>query len=463
MATLPPMKAAARAVNHRWRHWVLASNNRRIFGAALVVAVVTLGVKVAALLRELLVASSLGTNDALDAYLVAFYVPNFVVTVVVDSITTALLPVYVRARDRTSDLSAQRLLAETTTISLAILGSITVAIVLACPVLLRLLAPGFGPAKLALTRELLYVLAPTVVLSGLAAVWSSILNAGERFVLPAAAPVLPPLASGVGLVVAGQRHGVYGLAAGFLIGMAAQLAIIGWGLTRERLRLAPGWHGRNPDTGDVMRQFSRVLVGAVLVGGVGLVDQAMAASLGSGAVSILSYSTKLVQPLLTIGTMALGTAVFPYFSRMVAAGDWAGVRNTLKTYVVLIVLVSIPVVAALVVFAEPVVRIVFERGAFTTADTQAVARVQAINALAIPFYSLGVLFSRLVSSMRANHIMLIVSATMLGVNALLDYVLKGLYGVPGLAMATVGHYVLTSSFMSVMLYRLLKERGTQCA
>src|SRR5947208_4612358 len=96
-----------------------------------------------------------------------------------------------------------------------------------------------------------------------------------------------------------------------------------------------------------------------------MVDQAMGSMLGHGSVSALTYGNKIAALILTIGTMALGTAVLPYFSQMVAAADWKTVRHTLKSYTGLILVVTLPITFLVVLFSKPLVALLFQRGNFT--------------------------------------------------------------------------------------------------
>src|SRR5207237_1392641 len=104
-----------------------------------------------------------------------------------------------------------------------------------------------------------------------------------------------------------------------------------------------------------------------------LVDQGMAGALGPGSVSSLVYGNKLVTLAVTVGSWALGTAVFPFFSRMAAAGDWRGLRASLRTYLALVLGVTVPLTALGCLASRPIVALLFQRGEFSEADTAAVA------------------------------------------------------------------------------------------
>lgn len=203
-----------------------------------------------------------------------------------------------------------------------------------------------------------------------------------------------------------------------------------------------------------------MLAGAALIGSTDVIGQIMAASAGSGAVSILSYGTKVPLLLLGIGSMAASTAVLPYFSQMVAAGQWEQIRQTLLTYARWIALVTVPLTLILMVLSEPLVRLLFQRGAFTEAHTHQVAWVQTLAFLQIAPFALGVLAVRLISSLKANQILMWSSAISLVLTIVLNMILIQFMGVAGIALATSLMYVVSMCFLYWMTFRRLRSLGT---
>jgi putative peptidoglycan lipid II flippase len=442
------------------------SVNRRIFRAAVVVGGLTLGVKLASLVKEVTVAASFGTADALDAFLIAFLLPSYLINVVGGSLNAALIPGYIQVRQAEGPAAAQRLFSGAVTFSGVLLLLATALLAALGPFLLPLLASGFAPDKLLLTERLFYLLLPAVAVSGLATNWESVLNAGERFGLTAFAPLMVPLTTTAALLAAGPAWGVYALVLGTVGGTLLQLSLLGLALRKQGLNLWPRWHGLDPALRRVIGQYLPMTAASALMSSTLLVDQSVAAMLAPGSVSVLSYGNKLIAPVLGIGTMALGTAVLPYFSKMVAAGDWAGLRHTLKTYSRLILLVTVPATAALVLLSGPLVQVLFRHGRFTDGDALAVSRVQAMYALQLPFYSLGILFVRLLSALRGNHILLGGTVISFVLNIVLDLALLRAFGIAGIALSTTLVYLVSCGFLGVMLRRRLQavsEGGSACA
>jgi putative peptidoglycan lipid II flippase len=438
----------------RCKIWCERSVNGRIFAAIISVGGFTILVKLAAVAKQLVIASRFGTSDALDAFLIAFLAPSFAINVAAGSFSAALIPTFIEVREREGQDAAQRLFSSVLVLSCLLILAISGVLAALSPIIIQIIGSGFSPEKQALTRSLFFVTLPLLIISGLAAIWASILNAEERFALAAIAPVMTPVVAVVAILLLGRVWGVYALALGTVGGGLFEAALLGKGLKRQGFSLLPRWHGLNPAVKQVARQYAPLAAGALLMSGTDVVDQSMAAMLGPGNVSALSYGNKVVSLIIGIGSLSLSTAIFPHFSRMVAANDWTSVRSTVKTYARLIVLISVPITLALVYFSNPMVAVLFERGAFTAGDAHLVGRVQALYLLQAPFYFLGIMGVRLLSALKKNHILMGISAANFLTNIVANYVFMRYLGLAGISLSTSVVY-----FISVaLIYLSLRSR-----
>jgi putative peptidoglycan lipid II flippase len=431
--------------------------NRMIFRAAIVVGTFSVIAKLAGTAREIAVAGWFGRGPEVDAFLIAFLVPSFVVSLVVGSLSSALIPVFVQVSECEGKEAAEQLLSNVTVCSVALLCGLGLLLGMVAPYYLPLLGSGFSAEKLLLTRHLVYVFLPFILLGGLNAMWISILNAGERFALPALLPALSPLGGILCLFIAGRWCGIYALAVGLVLGQGIGSVVLARMVRDSGLRLSFIWHGLNGATRQVVGQYFPALAGALLMGSTAVVDQAMAGMLAGGSVAALNYAAKIVGVVLTVSSGPLSTAVLPYFSRMVAAEDWNSCRHTLGTYLRLVLLVAIVVAAALVIFSRPLVKILFEHGRFSAADTAAVSRVEAFLALQIPFYAMAVLGVRLLNVLRRNHHIMVITAVNAVLNLTLNYVLMKFMGVAGIALSTSIVYTLSCGMVFVCVLMSLPK------
>jgi putative peptidoglycan lipid II flippase len=436
-----------------------ASVNRKIFRAVTVLSGFSGVVLLATTARELVVANYFGRSDALDAYVTAYVLPLFIVNLVSKSFDVAVIPTFVEVRESEGAEAAQRIFSGALVWSLALLLTVALLLVAFAPYYLPLLGSGFGASKLLLTRKLLYFMLPVIVMSAVTVNGTALLNAGERFALPALLPVLAPLGGLLCLIALGNRWGIYALAAGTVVGTGLQTAGLMVFARSHGLSLMPRWSGFDPKLRQVVGQYIPMVAGALLMGTTELVDQAMAAMLPSGSVAALSYARKIVNVLVVVGAIPLGAATLPYFSDMVAKHAWDACRHTLRTYTGLILLATVPITAGMVVFAQPLVRILFQRGAFTAADTAVVSHTEAWLALQVPCYLVGNMAVRLISALKRNGVLMAIAAVNTVVNAILNWVLMWRYGVAGIALSTSIVYLVSCALVFGSLYVLIGRKS----
>jgi len=441
----------------RWNTWRERSVNTRIFAAMVTVGGFTLLVKFTAAAKELVVAYQFGTSDALDAFLIAFLLPGFAISLVAGSLNAALIPTYIQVREHEGQEAAQRLSSSIMLSSAGLLVAVSVVSALVASYILPVLASGFSAEKLALTTSLYYVLLPCIALSGLAVTWSAILNAHDRFALAAAGPMVTAFITVLMLIVLAKDWGIYALAVGTVTGSLLEAGLLGWWLGRQGISVIPRWHGTTPAVKQVWGQYTPMVAGAFLMGSTSLVAQSMAAMLGSGSVSALAYGSKITTLILGVGSVAVSTAVLPHFSRMVARSDWDNVRHTLLTYARLIVLITLPMTLVLIYFSEPLVRLLFQRGAFTDADTKLVAWVQVLYLLQVPIFVLGMLIVRLMSALKANGILMWGAGINLFFNVVSSYLLMKWLGIAGIALSMSLMYLVSCCYLLFVSLRLLKS------
>jgi putative peptidoglycan lipid II flippase len=428
-----------RATIASWRNHSL---NRKIASAALVIAVFTGFAKIAFFFKEVIVAWHFGTQDALDAFLVAYIVPSFIVNLVAGTLNAALIPAYIQVRQNEGRESAKKLYESTLSISVFFLTGCMALVVFAAPFYLKFLASGFSPEKLQLTLNLLYVASLSIVLSSVSAIRSAILNAIEKFAVPSFVPVVTPLLTIFLVFVGGRYLGIYTLALGLVFGQIIESTVLGSALRRHGISTYFGWHGMDANLRKVVGQLFPMAAGTFLMGSNLLVDQAFAASLSSGSVSILNYGNKVISFPLHIASAAIGASVLPYFSSIVAAQDRSAGFLLFKKYLKYIFLTSVPLSLLLAFFSVPLVHLLLQRGAFTEQDAEVTARVFTLGVLQIPFYLGIILSARLIAAFQANYILTRAALVNAVLNILMDYILTKFYGVAGIALSSTVVYFL---------------------
>jgi len=434
------------------------SVNRSIFRAASAVAAAGILVKVAATFKEFVVAGVYGRSDAMDAFLIAFLIPNLLINLIAESMNQALIPTLVRVRELEGHASAQKLLSSSMLWIAGLLTSATLLLAATAHLIFPLIASHFPAAKLAISEQLFYGLLPVVLLTGIATNCTAVLNTMDRFVWPALTPIVTPLAIMGTAYFFGMQLGVWALVDATVAGALIHLLLMIWMMVRHGYRFHLAWYGRTAALREVAHQYGPVLLSSVVASSGLLVDQSMAAMLPAGSVSALVYAGRFVSVILTLLAGAVSAAVVPYFSRMIAHSDWTGCRHTLRTWFGITALVSVPITVALMFSAHLLIRTAFQHGAFKQADTEAVTPVLILYAIQIPFYATSRVFYRFIVAMRRTDLVFYCGGINLVLDVILNLVLMRWMGVAGIALATSLWTVSTFFFLFYWSHRLLIER-----
>jgi putative peptidoglycan lipid II flippase len=369
----------------------------------------------------------------------------------------ALVPTLIRVREQEGHDRAQQLLSSSMLWVCILLGAASAVMALTARGFFPLIASQFSPAKLDLSIRIFYALLPVVLITGIATNCTAVLNTFDRFALPALAPVAIPLAIIVGALTLSGRFGIWAMVDSTLAGSLLQAVVVAAMMEAHGYSLRLRWHGMTEAAREVAHQYGPVLLSSVVASGGLLVDQSMAAMLPAGSVSALVYGNRLVGVVVTLLAGAVSTAVTPYFSRMIAQKDWAGCRHTIRTWVRITALVSVPLAAMLIAASHFVVRVAFEHGVFGPRDTSTVAPVMAMYAIQIPFTVSSRVFYRFIIAMRRTDLALYCGMLNLVLDIALNLVLMRWFGVAGIALATSLWTVSTFIFLWYWTWKLLAQ------
>jgi putative peptidoglycan lipid II flippase len=405
-------------------------------------------VKLAGAVKVILAARLFGAGDAMDAFLIAFLLPAFFMDLLAGPLDSALIPALIDLRQNRGKEAAESLYR-------GVLAGAGAAFFIAATIatafsgiILPLLAPSFAPEKLALTRQLLLCMIAVVPLSGLAGTWRAVLNSEHKFAYSAAVPLITPIASIVAMISAGKKYGILALALATLLGATLEAIAAAAAVKRIGYPIVPHWAGISSALRQVAGQYAPLVAVTLVMTGTALIDQGMAARLGSGNVAALSYGTRLLGVLIIIGPTAVGTAVLPHISVGAMLSNPRDLRRKLRTYALVILALVLPLTAGLMYFSEPIIRIAFQKGAFSEAATLLVSSVQRASLLQLPAAVLLSLEIRLTSALKANRLLYRLATLSLVLTLVFDYVFMRWWGVVGIAFAGVAIRLVCALYLS---------------
>ncbi|HEC33747.1 MAG TPA: murein biosynthesis integral membrane protein MurJ [Chloroflexi bacterium] len=421
----------------------MTPGKRQIARAAALVIVLFILSRTLGLAREMVIGAVFGTGADYDAYLAAVRIPDILFTLIAGgALGSAFIPTFTAAFARGDPEGGWRLASSVANLLLvALTGAAGLAWLGAPPLVHIVLAPGFGVEQQALTVSLMRVMLAAPLFFGVSGVVMGVLNARQHFLLPALAPSFLNLSLIGAAWLLAPRIGVQALALGYVVGAALHLAVQLPGLVWVGARYRPLLTLRDPGVREVLRLMAPRVLGLAAVQLNFLVNTNLASRLGEGAVSALNYAWLLMLLPQGVFAQAVATAAFPTFAEQVAWGARKEMRVTLAATLRAIFFVTIPAAVGLLVLRRPLVALLFERGAFRAASTEAVAWALAFYALGLVGHAGVEIVARAFYALHDTRTPVWVSGLAMGLNVLLSLTLPTVFvwaGLPphaGLALA----------------------------
>lgn len=436
----------------------------RLARSAGLIGAATMTSRVLAVARETVFAYLFGASNEMDAYNVAFRVPNLLRDLFAEgAVSAAFVPTFTRCLAVRGPAAAWRL----GNLVINALAVVTIACVVIgwfiAPDLVRwFVSPAYLliPGKLELTTLLTRIMLPFLTTIALAVVMMGMLNALGRFFIPAVSPAMFNVATVISaftLVPLMPRLGwprIAGLAIGTVLGGAGQFLIQWPVLRREGWRYAAILDTRDEGLREVMRLMGPGTIGLAAVQVNVFVNTVLATSQGPGAVSWLSYAFRLMYVPIGLFGVSIGTAALPEISRHAAAADLAAMRRTVSGALRLMLMLNVPAAVGLIVLARPIVALLLERGHFGPADTAGTAAALMCYAPGLLGYVAVKVASPTFYALRDSRTPVLVSALSVVLNITMNLALVHVAGVRGLAAGTA----IAATMNAAVLLWLLRGR-----
>jgi putative peptidoglycan lipid II flippase len=405
----------------------------------------TLTSRILGLVRDQVLASLFGAGNEMDAFVVAFRIPNLIRDLFAEgAMSAAFVPTFTNCLTKDGKGAAWRLGSHVLSALLLITGAIVLlGIVFARPIV-STYAAGYGavPGKLDLTIQLTRVMLPFLTLVAIAAVMMGMLNSLNHYFVPGLSPAMFNVATivcALTLTPVMPRLGlprIMAIAIAAIVGGLGQIAVQWIPLRSEGFHYSASLSFRDEGLGRVLMLMGPGTLGLAATQVNLFVNTLLATGQGTGAVSWLQYAFRLMYFPIGLFGVSIATAVLPAVSRHAAVNDTAAIRATVARGLRLMLMLNIPATIGLIVLATPIVRLLFERGHFQPSDTASTAAALRFYAAGLVGYSTARIVSPVFYSVGRSRVPVAVSAATIAVNIVASVSLIRVLGFSGLALGT---------------------------
>ena len=354
----------------------------------------TLLSRITGLIRDVLTATYLGAGAVADAFFIAFQLPNLFRSLFAEGAFSAgFVPIFTQILAREGQSKAKQFADDAFSVLAATILVFSVVMIIIMPLVLYVMAPGFVdiPGQMEKTTELARIAFPYLFFVSLTSLQSGVLNAFDRFAVAAAAPVLLNITLIAALLTGVGADGdpATFLAWGVFIAGVVQFVWLAQDCKRIGMRFKMHLPRLTPDVKMLLARMAPVVFGAGIYQLNLVVNKMVATLISAGAVSWLYYADRVnLLPVGVIG-VAVGVALVPLLSRNIQNGDTAAALGNQNRAIEICLLFTLPAAAGIAMLAEPITSVLFERGAFTPADREAVAAALVAFSTGLPAYVLN--------------------------------------------------------------------------
>jgi putative peptidoglycan lipid II flippase len=421
---------------HPYTRRVEGSRGRRLAWSTAIFSLATGLSRILGLLREMVAGYFFGARGQINAFTVAFQIPNLIRILVADAaLSAAFVPVFNELLEKGERARAWRVASTLLWLLLLVLSGVTALFILLAPVVIPPLTAAYDDLAVTLAQ----ILFPIVVLLGVSGIIVGILNTYEEFTIPALTPVAWNLMIIAGLVIAvpqvdGVEAKLYVFAGAIVLGTIVQVLLpIPWLRGRDgRLHAVIDW--RDPAVKRVFTLMVPVTVSLGLINLNAVIGTFVAASYIDPTIAPNAIDKAFRIYMLPQGmfSVAVATVLFPALSRLAARADTENFRRTVAMGLRQVGFLLIPASAISAVLAEPIVRLVYQRGEFEPDQTPVVAGALAAFSLGLAFNGMMLLLNRAFFGLQSPRVPTLVAAGNLALNVVLYVALYrvGVWGVP---------------------------------
>jgi putative peptidoglycan lipid II flippase len=423
------------------------------FKASLVVASISALAGIVLLAQDIFIAAHFSIGPSADAYHLAVSFPSLAINVFAGgTLLAVLVPLLAQlfGTGRGDESHAvMRDVCQHLAWFLLIICMMWAAIF---PLFIHSFAKDFAPETLKLSVYLTWMVIPIVFFSGMSGVNVALLNSKKHFKFISSLPAFLPATVILVVFFFEKQIGIFAAATGMLLGSMLQWGASSWSVKSRNLSGGALKRGVYV-TKQLLLDYFTVVISTALLAGIYMTDTFVAASISVGSTSTYSYAVRPVILFQAFATAAIGNVLLPIFSQLVVAENWSMLRKHILSWFSLLIVGSVPLVVIWYFFANELVTLLYQRGLFLQDDSLKVSSIQQIYLLQIPFFLIGMVGSRVMSSLNKHRALLLITLIAFVVNLFVDLALLPTLSLQGVAWGTNAALVFWALLITLYLVR----------
>lgn len=444
-----------KGVIQRVGEYISQSPLRQLGYSAVTVAFISLIARGFGFVKEIVIAAHFGLSGGLDVYLMAFILIGFPLSILLNAVQSILISMI--ASGECSANGEGRLYTSTIALTLIVL-------VIALPLWLVLLhyvlpwlASGFSTEKLQWLESAIYWLIPYYFFNGINLLAYGVLQAKKRFVTNGLLPVITSVATIMLVLIFNQSSSWQILVTALVVGTAIECIVVNIIIYKSNGFVRPVFFD-NVELKKLAKSSLVLLTGTFLVAISPLVEQSIAASLGDGTNAALGYGFRLPAALSGILVTAIGITALPYFSALLAEGRMSYCLHSLEKLSRWLLILGLPFAVILAFFSEPIISLLYQRGAFDVASVSRVSPIQQAYFIQLPFLLIVILCIKILVALNKHSAVSILSAVVVFTQGGLVWWLGTTRGAAGIAWGVTIATVLASVMYFLLSRNILQKK-----
>lgn len=429
--------------------------NLRIAKATSILIIASTSGHILSLGKEILVANYFGITKAMDAFYAATTVPNLINNVLLSTFGAVFIPIFIRYKLKDKK-EANRISSVVTNYLFIFFIFASLFLYIFAPWIIRFGFHGLKPETISLAIKMLRVVCFTLIFSGLIGIMAGILNAFEHFAWPAFSQMFITISTILFILFFIKQLSIFTLIYGLLVGLILQFLFL------IPITKGKGYYHyfdfswKHPAIREMI-SLGFIFFIAIIASQFNIVvDRIMASYLAPGSIAALGYAGKLVQVPLIIFSSSIAIAVFPFFSSQVAENKIEEMKDSLTKSIRMSSFIFIPLTAILVIFAKPIIKLLFQRGLFDSHATNLTSIILICYSFQLFFYTAGMILGRVFLALQDMASLLKITIVGVIMNIVLNFLFIRIINPPaaGIALSTSGVYLITM----FLLFGFLKRK-----